>query len=110
MTGRVGRPTLPVMLADVNGRMMAEFKHVSGDALKSLSLLAELVRGALELAGLPVHLQPKSLSISGAEIDVDTGDDARRGAYVYWHPHPAVPEAAAERVQTRQLTDMLQEP
>ncbi len=61
--------------------MMAEFKHVSGDALKSLNLLAELVRGALELAGLPVHLQPESLSISGAEIDVDTGDDAGRGVY-----------------------------
>jgi hypothetical protein len=91
----------------MNGRMMAEFKHVSGDALQSLNLLAELVYGALELAGLPAHLQPKSLSISGAEIDVDTGDDAGRGVYVFWHPHPAVADAAAERVQRRQLSDLI---
>jgi hypothetical protein len=85
--------------------MMAEFKHVSGDALKSLNLLAELAFGALELAGLPAHLQPKSLSISGAEIDVDTGDDAGRGVYVFWHPHPAVADAAADCVQRHQFSD-----
>jgi hypothetical protein len=55
---------------------MAEFKHVSGDALESLNLLAGLVLDALELAGPPVHLRPESLSMSGAEIDVDAGVDA----------------------------------
>lgn len=75
------------------------------DALKSLNLLAEIVCGALELAGLPVHLQPKSLSVSGAEIDVDSGDDAGKGVYVFWHPHPAVADAAAGCVQRRQFSD-----
>jgi|SRR5215469_893602 len=89
----------------MNGRMMAEFKHVSGDALQSLNLLAELVYGALELAGLPAHLQPKDLSISGAEIDIDTGDDAGSGVYVFWHPHPAVADAAADRIQRGQFSD-----
>jgi hypothetical protein len=84
---------------------MPEFHHLSGEALEPLNQLAELTRAALEIAGIPVHLLSGPSSTSGAEIEIDTGDDEGGGVYVHWHSDRRLRDEAADCVRRRQFTD-----
>lgn len=58
--------------------------------------LAQRVREALDRAGIPNHSADEFPRPSGAEIEIDHGDDEMGGVFVEWRPSAALYGAVAD--------------
>ncbi|TDC15318.1 hypothetical protein E1265_26890 [Streptomyces sp. 8K308] len=85
---------------------MESFERVSEEARESLARLAGLTRDQLELAGIPAHLWRADASRqAGAEVVVDSGDDAAGGVYVLWQISDDLSRTVSESVRGGRLGD-----
>jgi hypothetical protein len=80
-------------------------RHVfqaSDDVLASRRELAEQVCVALSAAGVPVHLVGRDAESSGAQVEVDNGDDDAGGVFVTWQPGANLVQAVVESMSQGQ--------
>ena len=82
------------------------FKRVSAEEAERQEALASRVRNELAAAGLPV-LTPglDRVLASGAEVEVDDGNDAAGGVYAGWLISPRLRECASRAFRFRLLDD-----
>lgn len=84
---------------------MIEFDEVDDDAGRALDVLADQVLRSLEAAGLPAFRSGGGEDASGAEIEVDRGDDAAGGVHVTWRPAAQLVDDAGDALLQGRLSD-----
>ncbi|MFG3686002.1 hypothetical protein [Micromonospora sp. NPDC047740] len=75
---------------------MFEAYRASDETVAAWRVLAQRVREALDLAGIPNHSAGDSPRPAGAEIEIDHGNDEMGGVFVDWRPADALTGAVAE--------------
>ena len=76
--------------------LMFEEYRASDGTVDAWRDLAQRVREALDLAGIPNHSVDDSPRSAGAEIEIDHGDDEMGGVFVDWRPASALSGAVRE--------------
>jgi hypothetical protein len=89
-------------MRNIVGLGMFDFHEVSSEKADRLNAIADGVGVELHLAGIPVRRNGEEGAIPGAEIEVDTGDDAGGGVYVTWQPSSELLIAVGRLVQEGQ--------
>jgi hypothetical protein len=84
---------------------MVEFNQVDDEVNRALSALADQVLQSLKSTGLPVFHSNAGEDLSGAEIEVDRGDDAAGGVYVSWRPDSQLVNDASDALLQGRLDD-----
>lgn len=82
---------------------MSGFEQVPEADQAAWRHVAEQAREVLRMAGLPAFLFGESGSTSGAEVEVDLGDDAAGGVFGVWRPDSRLSQLAAESVRSGQV-------
>jgi hypothetical protein len=81
--------------------LMFEEHRASDGTVDAWSDLAQRVREALDLAGIPNHSAGDSIRPAGAEIEIDHGNDEMGGVFVDWRPATALSGAVMESTMER---------
>lgn len=88
------RATRTVSLLRI-GDLMFEEHRASDGTVDVWRELAQRVRDALDLAGIPNHSADDSPRPPGAEIEIDYGNDEMGGVFVDWRPSATLSDAVS---------------
>lgn len=75
-----------------------DYREAPEDVIAERNALADEVCRELMLAGVPAFREDRD-DQAGAQVEVDTGDDAAGGVFVDWKPDPALRRAAVDSMQ-----------